>query len=946
MIQFLREVGKWTRFAYFLRFAWLIWLFAPILCFLNIADKTLTSGILVAEFWQQYLCIGFFLVSAGFTALVLARIVLINGPERWDLQAPDAPSDCRPAILRRVFVNDEGKFEAVAVGVSQVPNLFVFAYLLHFGVCQDIDAGSILGGLLAGALLAGIFWWNANAWYYLTFKEPPAPEGQRRIVFRLGDNAARTILFPRSWFRLNPANAALEGKPTIEQARTMFSRPGFEKFDSILGFAKLRQLVIDRRGYSDRARGNSFYEAHNFAIISFFVFLGLYLLIWPLTAPVAAPAASIFGLAVSLLFVLAVIAIFCTAEPATVGEQTGKLKRIQIWIACSVGVFYITVLLLYLFTEIDRFPIFATVLILVTAVGWGLGAVAFFFDRYRVPVLTVLLLSLVLPRMFHLDRTLYIDATGLHAGNGQEEHYVSIASVDNAAPLPSPADILKLRREAAGDDRPLIIVTATGGGLHASAWTATVLAHLEHEFGADFHKHLLLASTVSGGSVGLMPYLREMYEGNLDRNPDLAEARMVSVAQCSSLEGVGWGLVFYDLPKAFVPIFPYFVSPSSGDGDLDTNGPARTPLGKDRTWGLRKSFLRNMDDAYCKGVWESDNPRTKGAWHTRQEGANGSSLLAEIQAKLVDPTGNGRTIRSLPGGEYPAFAMNTTVVETGERFLSANYRIPDCQMEEPPSPDYHARSFLQTFSRRIVDGKQAGWADLPLASAAQLSATFPYVSSAARAPMVVDNAVNSVHFADGGYYDNDGTASALEFLRYALGPVRVTQPPQDGEKRCPVYAAPAAQPVRILLIEIRNSDAIHGSGPESIPDHNGGSSPWNLFSQVGAPLLGFWQAGHESITPRNQAALELLEHAYAGKVLIQPVVLADEQSTATVGTDPLNWSLTPRQRKEVRDSARSADMAHLYAVARQWFEAPRDAWDKPPLADGSPQVEVAQCSTK
>ena len=155
--------------------------------------------------------------------------------------------------------------------------------------------------------------------------------------------------------------------------------------------------------------------------------------------------------------------------------------------------------------------------------------------------------------------------------------------------VPTPKDILLDRLAASADqlddseqDRPLIIVTATGGGLHASAWTAAVLARLEATFDqsspGSFHRSLLLASTVSGGSVGLFSYLREIQPGSV---PDFT--RMQIAAQCSSLEAVGWGFAYYDLPKAFVPLLPYFIPPSSGDGDLD-----KSPLFKDRTWSLRK----------------------------------------------------------------------------------------------------------------------------------------------------------------------------------------------------------------------------------------------------------------------------------------------------------------------------------------------------------------------
>ena len=929
---FLREFGKWVRFAYFLRFAWGLWFFAPLLCLINIASKTLTSGILVAEYWEQYLCISFFLVSAGLAALVLARVALINGPDRWDLTA--AGQEPRPHLLKALLVNDDGRHEFLAVSLAQAPNLFVFFYLTYFGVCQGVGFWTIVPGILLGASLAFIFWWNANAWYYLTFKAQHAAVAPDPFTF--GRNAARTILFPRAFFKLNVIRSDCPGKPTIEQADTLLTGAGFHSFDQAIGLRALRQFLIDRSGYGFPGT-NSFYEAHNFTAISIVMFGGLYLLIWPLTAPVIAPVASWIAIGALGVFIAFVLTVFWTATPAQVNGQTRKLTRIRIWITLTIVAFFGTVVWLFCFTAVERFPIFATVLILAIALGWILGAVAFFFDRYRVPVITLLLVAMVIPRMFHLDRTLYADGSGIH--KGQEEHYVSITEAQGQLELPDPQKVLEDRLAAVHDDKPFIIVTATGGGLHASAWTATVLARLEQKFGPDFHNHLLLASTVSGGSVGLMAYLSELHRGGLDKSPDVDQSnnrvialnRMQSVAQCSSLEGVGWGLVYYDLPKALIPVFPYFIPPSSGDGDLDTNGFWKTPLGKDRTWALRKSFLRNLDDSYCWGIWGLENPTAKAG--------------PEPGRKRTDESRSGITLRDFQAGAGPALTMNTTVVETGERFLSANYRIPDCRMEEAPNPDYHARSFLETFKNRVG---QANYTDLPLASAAQLSATFPYVSSAARAPMIVDNAVGGVHFADGGYYDNDGTASALEFLRYALGPPAVRSP-SSTEPEPPQFSAPCRpvtvnKPLRVLLIEIRNSDAIYGSSSESSPYHNGGTSPWNLFSQGGAPLLGFWQAGHESITPRDQSALELLEHTYPQALYVRSVVIADRCSTAAVGTDPLNWALTPRQRKEVQHTAQLLEMQRLYDVAFHWYQADQDAWAKPPVKGDGMQLDTPHCS--
>jgi hypothetical protein len=289
-------------------------------------------------------------------------------------------------------------------------------------------------------------------------------------------------------------------------------------------------------------------------------------------------------------------------------------------------------------------------------------------------------------------------------------------------------------------------------------------------------------------------------------------------------------------------------------------------------------------------------------------------------------------------GSFPAFSMNTTTVENGERFLLANYKIPDERIELA-GPNYKARSFLATFP---AYSGTSGWPDLPLATAAQMSATFPYVSSQARVPLALDNSPDSVHFADGGYYDNDGTASALEFLRYAIGAPPTTsnsattpQPAANAEKGAPKQAASSQGPVRILLVEIRNSGDIRGSDPEFSPDHIEPNTIWNLFNQITGPLLGFWQAGHESVTARDQSSLELLEHAYNGKLAVQAIVFADTWAAGTAGTDPLNWSLTPGQINEVHASATRPEMQQLYACAKGWYAASPAAWQNPSSSEAA-----------
>jgi hypothetical protein len=591
----------------------------------------------------------------------------------------------------------------------------------------------------------------------------------------------------------------------------------------------------------------------------------------PLTAPVPVISYSrVFFVLFMVVPGLVTLWIFWWSKSTATGYGLIKWK---IGFTLAIVGFLSAVDYLYQVGDPERFPPFALVLIMAIAVCWTLSVLAFAADRFRIPVLTLILLLMMLPRV---------------AGwaGGREEHYISTAPPQANAQLQSPQMILEKFR-ASYPSQPLIIVTATGGGLHASVWTATVLAGLEQQFNSldslgpatPFHEHLLLASTVSGGSLGLLTYLDQLQSLQKGQSLDAAHsARMINASECSSLEAVAWGLVYFDLPKAFVPVIPHCVEPSTGLADGGVNDLDKSPLLKDRTWALRKGFARNLHNMYC-GSDNNGSPRNNLAVDVAMSAnilADEKKLtLASLLEAGVDP-------------RIPAFAMNTTTVEGGTRFLLANYAVPRWSVTGA-NESYPAQSFLDKY-RDYSDSRIS--MDLPLATAAQLSATFPYVSSAARIPEDVDP--NGLHFVDGGYYDNDGTASAIEFLRSAL------------EKPTKPESA-----LRVILVEIRNS----GDPGNDLPPES--ANLWNVLNQLVAPLSTFWSAGHESVTERNRVGLDLFEKAYGDRVHIERLVFADNNASDRVKTDPLNWSLTPFQRSEVQSSAEA--LTTNFQAARAWF---------------------------
>ncbi len=144
----------------------------------------------------------------------------------------------------------------------------------------------------------------------------------------------------------------------------------------------------------------------------------------------------------------------------------------------------------------------------------------------------------------------------------------------------------------------MIIVTATGGGLHASAWTAAVLAG---------------RSDLDQASPGQLSPFAAARQHGLRRQRSLSSPGNPAGLGSGLHPNANRGAVSYKpgggrlgprllrFPKAFVPLFPYSSLPSSGDMDLD-----KSPLFKDRTWSLRKAFARNAFNDFCVDTWHRD----------------------------------------------------------------------------------------------------------------------------------------------------------------------------------------------------------------------------------------------------------------------------------------------------------------------------------------------------
>jgi hypothetical protein len=261
-------------------------------------------------------------------------------------------------------------------------------------------------------------------------------------------------------------------------------------------------------------------------------------------------------------------------------------------------------------------------------------------------------------------------------------------------------------------EEPVVIAIAAGGGGGSAAyWTTRVLAGLQQDNSARFTDSIHMVSSVSGGSVGTLYLIDALLATQPPGAPtDEQWQSTLATARTSTLEAVAWGLAYPDLWR--------FFSISPWNRSLD------------RGWAFEEALDRQLS----------------------RRGA----LLSQWRGDIV-------------AGRMPGVLLNATVSEAGERLVLSPLRLHDspggCAPEpvEIPQPG----NCDDRIDARTVESIYGRGADLRAVTATRLSATFPWVTpiSKARGRGAPDE---RVHLADGGYYDNDGVVTLVEWTRKAI----------------------------------------------------------------------------------------------------------------------------------------------------------------------------------
>ncbi len=302
-------------------------------------------------------------------------------------------------------------------------------------------------------------------------------------------------------------------------------------------------------------------------------------------------------------------------------------------------------------------------------------------------------------------------------------------------------------------------------------------------------------------------------------------------ASAPTIDDVAWGLMVPDIGRIFNPW-------------------VRNPV-VDRGWALENAseFRAGFSERYRKG---------------------GSPLY------LDSPE-----IR--PNGERPALILNATMMERGGPLAFSNTEfLARRPAGQPVCGPIRAGEGIQDFD--FLYQRQ-----IRLVTAARLSASFPYVAPAART-FQKEPACGDYHLLDGGYFDNYGIYSLIQWLDKGLDRAR----PQFDS---------------ILLVRLN-------AFPR--PDNNPTTSGWG--SQLVDPLTGVLNARD---TAQGMAVEELLRLVEQGLPLIPPATASalatpmklqiadfrfDLHDIDLCKRPPLNWTLTRAQKACFAQAWNTADV--------------------------------------
>ncbi len=242
----------------------------------------------------------------------------------------------------------------------------------------------------------------------------------------------------------------------------------------------------------------------------------------------------------------------------------------------------------------------------------------------------------------------------------------------------------------------------------------------------------------------------------------------------------------------------------------------------------------------------------------------------------------------------PANIFNATLVDSGERLLIGTSRLGWQEQD---------RRGLRNFEEFYPDR------DLQVVTAVRLAASFTYVTPATR----TSERGAAAHVVDGGYYDDYGMTTLIEWLHEGL-----------------IGVGGAASFPRVLVIQIRADPGDQTSSPDR----------WHSpFYQLWAPVQTLLNVRTTGQISHNNEELELLQNLWKA----QGVEIDNVVFRFCGEHPPLSWHLTGREKQAIESDwvARRQNGREIRAVEEFLRGRPLSGV----TADKPYDVPLAPCSS-
>jgi hypothetical protein len=213
--------------------------------------------------------------------------------------------------------------------------------------------------------------------------------------------------------------------------------------------------------------------------------------------------------------------------------------------------------------------------------------------------------------------------------------------------------------------------------------------------------------------------------------------------------------------------------------------------------------------------------------------------------------------RNVMEHKCPAVVFNSMSAESGDPLLFATVALPSAVA---------AFDFYRRYPGR----------DIAITTAVRLSATFPYVSPAARAD-ADDELRQYTHAVDGGYFDNYGVSSLSAVVHAALG----------------ASTAPVQRRKRLLILEICDADRCSGDSAPDTPSMGGKDRGWPY--QLIAPLTAVVAMRSSAQRVTNRTTLRLLKDYWQGRC----VHIESVRVPFSGGSAPMSWHMTQTEKDQI-----------------------------------------------